>query len=211
MGKKILKYFFIALAALAILILGTDMWVKYSVKKQLTHNIQQISHHKVGLLLGTSKYVSKGHINLFYKYRIQAAVQLYKAGKIDYVLVSGDNRQKNYNEPETMKDDLISSGIPANKVFLDYAGFRTLDSVVRCKAIFGETDVVVISQKFHNERAIFIANRKGLNAVGFNAKDPPKKLTVKVMLREKLARVKMLLDLLTNKQPHFYGKKIEIK
>lgn len=211
MIKRILKYTIGAVVLLLLFIFITDYWVARTVEQQLFDDIEQVGHHKVGLLLGTSKYVSTGNVNLYYKYRIAAAVRLYHAGKIDFVLVSGDNRHKTYNEPETMKQDLIDAGIPANKIFLDYAGFRTLDSVVRCEAIFGQKDFIIISQKFHNERAVFIANSKGLKAVGFNALNPPTHLTIKVSIREKLARVKMLIDLLTNKQPHFYGETIEIK
>lgn len=106
---------------------------------------------------------------------------------------------------------MIKQGIPANRIYLDYAGFRTLDSVVRCKEIFSQESITVISQQFHNERAIFIANYKGIKAVGFNAKGVSKRYGFKVMVRERMARVKMMLDLLSGKQPKFLGKKIEIK
>lgn len=209
--KRLLKYTVILLALLTIAVAAVDIYVTRSVEEQLYDDVQTIGHHKVGLLLGTSKYVAGGRVNLYYKYRIEAAARLYKAGKIDFILVSGDNRKLNYNEPETMKKDLIAAGIPENRVFLDYAGFRTLDSIVRSRAVFDADDIVVISQRFHNERALFIANSKGIKAKAFNAQDPPQRLQVKVLLREKLARVKMLLDLLFNKQPKFYGDKIVIE
>lgn len=151
-----------------------------------------------------------GRINLYYRYRIDAAVALYKAKKVVYILVSGDNSRKDYNEPGTMRDDLIAAGIPANKIYLDYAGFRTLDSVVRCKEIFGESAITIISQPFHNQRALFLAQRKGLDAVAFNARDVSKEYGVKVQLREKAARVKMMLDLLFGKEPKFGGERVRI-
>ena len=132
-------------------------------------------------------------------------------GKIEYILVSGDNATLYYNEPYTIKKDLIKAGIPEEKIFLDYAGFRTLDSMVRAKYVFGLDSVTVISQKFHNERAIFLAERKGLHAIGFNAEDITGSDGIKVRLREYFARVKVFIDLTFNTQPKFYGKKIEIK
>lgn len=211
MGKRLLKYFLVATLLLAVLIFSIDAYVSYSVKKQIHNSIKTIKHAKVGLVLGTSKYATKGRINLYYKYRIEAAVKLYKAGKIDFILVSGDNREMNYNEPVTMKKDLIAAGVPTSRIFLDYAGFRTLDSIVRSNKVFGANGAIIISQKFHNERAIFIANSRGIKAVAYNAQDPPQRFQVKVLIREKLARVKMIIDLLLNKQPKFFGDKIEIQ
>ena len=162
-------------------------------------------------MLGTAQKLKDGQPNPYYTFRIRAVVQLYKAGKIDYVLVSGDNATIYYNEPMTFKKDLVKAGVPENKIFLDYAGFRTLDSMVRAKEIFGLESVTVISQKFHNERAIYLAERKGLSAIGFNAKDVSGSDGLNVRIREYFARVKVFIDLLFNTQPKFYGNRIEIK
>jgi SanA protein len=172
--------------------------------------VSEIPYNKVGLLLGTSKYLKNGNENLYYKYRIEAAAKLYKTHKINCIVVSGDNSRKNYDEPTQMKNDLIALGIPAEKIFLDYAGFRTLDSVIRMKEIFGQSNFTIISQKFHNERAVFISQKYGLNAVGFNAQAVSKYYGFKTNLREKLARVKVFTDLFFGKQPKFLGEKIEI-
>ena len=167
---------------------------------------------QVGSLLSTSKYLQNGNINLYYQYRLEATVSLYQNGKIDYILISGDNGQKSYNEPETFKDDLIKSGIPADKIYLDYAGFRTLDSIVRAKEIFGQNKITIISQKFHNERAIYISENKDIEAVGFNAKDVTFRYGLKIQIRELLARTKMMIDLyVINEQPKFLGDKIQIR
>ena len=174
-------------------------------------SVNEITENKVGLVLGTSKYLVNGQVNLYYKYRINAAVELYKSRKIEYIIVSGDNATKEYNEPSRFKNDLIKAGIPEDKIFLDYAGFRTLDSVVRVKEIFGQTSVTIVSQQFHNERAIYLANYFGIKAIGFNAKDVSSKYGLKVQLREYLARVKVFVDILLNVQPKFLGKSIEIK
>ncbi len=170
-----------------------------------------IPKNKVGLILGTSKKIKGGQSNPYYANRITATVKLYNAKKIDFVLVSGDNGSIYYNEPMTMKNDLVAKGIPVERIFLDYAGFRTLDSMVRAKEVFGLTEVTIISQKFHNERAIYIAEKKGLKAIGFNAADISLESGLSVQLREYFARVKVFLDLALKIQPRFYGDKQTIE
>jgi len=171
--------------------------------------IKDIPHNKIGLLLGTSKHLGD-RINLYYQYRIDACVELYNNGKIDYVLISGDNGTVQYNEPETMRKDLIAKGIPKNKIVLDYAGFRTLDSVVRCKKVFGETKVTIISQRFHNERALFIAKVYGIEAYGYNAKEVGGNYITYTDIREVFARVKLMIDIFIGKRPKYLGEEIKI-
>src|SRR6185437_14231536 len=125
------------------------------------------------------------------------------AGKIDYVIVSGDKSTDHYDEPAIMRADLIARGVPANRIFMDNAGFRTLDSVLRCRDIFGQDHFTIISQEFHNQRALFIANHKKVVCVAFNAKDGDS--YADAIVREKFARVRMGLDLLLNKQAKYYG------
>ncbi len=193
-----------------LVIFSVDFYVDQQTEDRTFSNIEKIEYHKVGLLLGTSKYVRQGEINKYYQNRIDAAVALYKAGKISYILVSGDNATASYNEPMTMKRDLVAMGVQEECIILDYAGFRTLDSVVRCKEIFGQTSVTVISQQWHNERAIYIAEAKEMEMIGFNAKDVTVSYGFKTQLREKLARCKMVLDLLVGKRPKFGGERIII-
>lgn len=185
--------------------------IELSSRGKTFDQVIEIPKNKVGLVLGTSRHLVEGGINPYYSHRISATITLFKAGKIDFVLVSGDNGSVYYNEPTTIKKDLVEAGIPEEKIFLDYAGFRTLDSMVRAKVIFGLDSVTVISQEFHNKRAIYIAERKGLKAVGFNATDLGGDKALKVHSREYLARVKVFVDLLFNTQPRFYGEKIEIQ
>jgi len=173
-------------------------------------DVAAIPYHKVGLLLGTGKYLSNGNINPYYQYRIDASIQLFKAGKIKYLVISGDNSKKDYNEPEMMRSDMMIAGIDSSLIYLDYAGFRTFDSMIRLRDIFGQVDVTIISQQFHNERAIYIASREGINSIGFNARDVSKHFGFKVRMREKLARVKVFVDYLINTKPKFLGKRIEI-
>jgi SanA protein len=187
-----------------------DFSVKRMTASSMYYSIDQLPKTKVGLLLGTSKYVRKGRLNLYYSYRIDAAVELFNAGKIDYILVSGDNSTINYDEPTTMRNDLIERGIPADRIFLDYAGFRTLDSVVRAKEIFGQTRLTIISQRFHNERAVVLASHFGIEAYGFCARDVKFKGGFKTKVRELMARNKLFLDLMFGKQPKFLGERIDI-
>ena len=175
-------------------------------------NVDSIPHNRVGLLLGTNKTLTNGYENPYFKYRIEATARLYHAGKIDRIIVSGDNSRKEYNEAEYMRKDLVALGVPDSCIYLDYAGFRTFDSMLRCKEIFGQTKYTVISQGFHNERAIFIAKHEGMDVVGYNAQDVGSAFGFKVMLREQLARVKVFLDLyVLNTKPKFLGEKIEVK
>lgn len=210
MFLKLIKYSFLVLFVTLLSIFLIDLWVKKSTKSYIYTSMDKMPKNKVGLLLGTRKILKSGRVNLYYAHRIDAAEQLFKSGKIEYILISGDNSREEYDEPTDMKNDLIARGIPENKIYLDFAGFRTLDSVVRANAIFGQEKFTVISQPFHNERAIFISEKKGLQPIGFNAKDVSSGYGWKVQVREKLARVKMLLDIVVGKQPKFYGEKIEI-
>ena len=207
---KWLKRIFYSGVALLLLVLLFNYKVKHDVKESMYDNITETPSKKVGLLLGTAKYVKGGWINLYYTHRITAAVELYKAGKIEYILISGDNGRESYDEPTLMKEDLMAAGIPESAIYLDYAGFRTLDSVVRCKIIFGELDILVISQQFHNERAVYIARARGIQAVGYNAQDVNAKYGFKTRIREYLARTKMFLDLWFGKEPKFLGEEIQI-
>lgn len=188
----------------------SNAWIKSAAINLCYNNLKSIPENEVGLLLGTSK-TARGGINLFFKYRVEAAANLFSEGKIKHIIVSGDNHIANYNEPEEMRNELIKLGVPDSCITLDYAGFRTLDSVVRCEKIFGQTKFTIISQLFHNERALFIANKSGLNCVAFNAKDVPNKYSIKTSIREYFARAKCVLDIyLLHTSPKFLGEKIKI-
>ena len=184
--------------------------VKRSAEGRLYTDVRRVPYHKVGLLLGTTKYMAGGGINPYYHYRIQAAAQLAKAGKVKYIIASGDNSTKQYNEPQEMRDDLIKAGVDSARIFLDYAGFRTFDSIIRLREIFSQDSATIISQPFHNERALYIASREGIHAVGFNARDVNREQGARVQSREKLARVKVFVDYLLGEEPKFLGEKVVI-
>jgi len=196
---------------MVVALLSTNYWIVYKAKDAVYSKVNDLPKNKVGLLLGTSKYRAQGGINLYYAYRIDAAVALFNAGKIDYILVSGDNGTEYYDEPTTFKNDLVKRGIPEDRIVLDFAGFRTLDSVLRAKEVFGQESFTIISQKFHNERAVYLAKHFNINAIGFNARDVTHRYGLKTRAREYLARIKASIDVVFNVQPKFLGEKIKIE
>ena len=165
----------------------------------------------MGLLLGTSRYLGTGQPNPYFDNRIEAAGELFQAGKISFIVASGDNEHHSYNEPVLMQKELIRRGVPEEAIFLDYAGFSTLDSIVRVKKIFGQQSFTVISQQFHNERALYIAEHHSLRAIGYNAQGVEGPVGLRTTVREYLARVKALLDLhILDTQPRYLGEEIAI-
>lgn len=196
---------------IAAIIVAANYVVEYNTEEFVYKDLTAIPYNKAGLLLGTSKTLKSGLPNQYFLNRIGAAIALFESGKIDVIVISGDNSTEGYNEPEDMKTELLKRGIPENKIHLDYAGFRTLDSVIRMGQIFGQTRFTVISQDFHNRRTIYIAHAKGFEAVGYNAKDVDAYSGFKTQVREKLARVKVFLDLFTNKDPKFLREKVVIE
>ncbi|MEO9256842.1 MAG: ElyC/SanA/YdcF family protein [Crocinitomicaceae bacterium] len=211
MKSKKFTLLFIIIASVFLTVLLCNYKIISNAQNKTFSDVTKIKKNKVGLVLGTAKTLKDGKINLYFQYRIDATVELFKNGKIDFVLISGDNGNKSYDEPTDFKNELIKRGIPENRIYLDYAGFRTLDSVVRAKKIFGQNSITIISQKFHNERAIYLAEHFGIRAVGFNAKDITSKYGIKTKIREYFARTKVFLDILFGVQPKFLGKKVEIK
>jgi SanA protein len=184
--------------------------INSTAKPYVFDTINDVPAVETGLLLGTAKILPNGDINLYFQYRIDAALELFKAGKIRYIIISGDNGRKDYNEPEDMKNELIKGGVPDSVIYLDFAGFRTFDSVIRAKKIFGQNKLISISQKFHNERMVFIARNNEIEAYGYNAQDVNKSAGFKTNFREFFARTKVFLDMLINRKPRFLGEKIKI-
>lgn len=197
----------VCLAGLPLLLIYISHKRIESYGAYLYPSLESVPPFDVALVLGTTKSVF-GQPNRFYQYRLQAVADLYVAGKIKAILISGDNAQRSYNEPIDMKNDLLGLGIPEQVLTLDYAGFSTLDSVLRAKHIFGQSRLLVVSQPFHCKRAIYIARRHQIDAYGFPAKDVTGPAAQKTYSREYLARVKALLDVeILNSQPKFLGKR----
>jgi SanA protein len=185
----------------------TAVWAS---RGRLFDDVNALPKTRVGLVFGTTDRVN-GLENLYFRYRIDAAEKVWRAGKVDTIIVSGDNSSKYYNEPGKMKQALIERGIPAERIVCDYAGLRTLDSVVRAKEIFGLDAIVFISQRFQNERAIYLAKANGINACGINARDVVSHAGFKTKVREIGARVLMWLDVhFLGTRPHYLGDKIRL-
>ena len=209
--KKFIKWNLFLFSIFFFLIVICNYWITSSTNSKLYNDSYTIPTRKVGLVLGASKKTIRGTNNLYFTYRIQAAYQLFKANKVQYLLLSGDNHIKGYDEPSDMREALIALGVPDSCIVLDYAGFRTLDSVERCNEVFDEDSITIISQEFHNQRALFIADKNKINAIGFNAKEVNKNYSFKTRIREYFARVKCVLDLyVLNTLPKFLGDKIKI-
>ncbi len=202
--KKLIKIF-ISLCSIGVVVLvSIDMGISYWVRDRIYHDINQLPYRPYGLVLGTAKYFKNNTLNLFYYNRLSAAEQLVKHHKVDYLLLSGDNRTMQYNEPQRMFKDLLKMGVPSQTMYFDYAGFRTLDSVIRADKIFNAQSLTIITQRFHCERALFIAKHYDLDAICFEADYPQGYAMVRI--REFFARVQAVLDILLGKQPYFLGK-----
>ena len=204
-----------AIAAFACITGGLAWFARHkiieTVEGKIFSQVSEVPPRKVGLVLGTSPRLKSGWENFYFSNRIAAASALYKAGKVSYLLVSGDNRRNDYNEPAEMQAALIAQGVPQEAIFCDYAGFTTLDSVVRANLVFQENDFTIISQEFHNQRAVYLAHHYGINAIAFNAKDVSLKNGAKTMAREQLARIRALWDaMLFRRQPTFLGPTVQI-
>lgn len=192
------------------LIVYADWKISYSSKGLHYFSLEELPSLKIGLLLGTGKYLSNGAINPYWQKRIDAAETLLKSRSIKHIVISGDNSIAGYDEPSEMRRALLDLGIDSSLITRDYAGFRTLDSVIRIKEVFQQDSVLIISQQFHTERAIYLARQHNIAAWGFNAADVSTKLSFKTRCREYLARTKALFDILLQTEPKFYGDKIDL-
>ena len=213
--KRIIKtglwsIFIMAVICIALLLICNQI-VVHNAKGKVFSELDSIASTEWGLLLGTTPQTRIGRLpNQFFIYRIDAAEQLYKAGIIKSILISGDeNSLDGVNEVVCMKDSLVARGVDAKDIILDGKGFRTLDAVVRAVKVYDIHSFVVISQRFHNERAIYLTEHLGLDVhdiYGYNAADATSSLSILTYIREYFARVKVFLDLLTDKEPSTYEK-----
>jgi len=179
----------IAAISAGLAILALNAWVVLTTQKALSDSIEDLPHHRVALVLGT---VPRSE---FLNHRIEAAAALYHAGKVDHLLVSGYREDRYYDEPGTMRAALLDAGVPESAITSDLRGFRTLDSVRRARDIYGVTSCTIVSQKFHNHRAVLIARRHGMTATALNAPDAVLGTPVRLRFREIAARCAAILDL----------------
>jgi SanA protein len=213
--KRILRRRWRLLLALMVVLfsplIAADRYVESVAAAEVYDQLADLPARRVGLVLGTGKWAPSGRVNLFYKRRLEAALTLYRVGKVERLLVSGDNSRPEYDEPTDMHDDLVALGVPSEHITLDYAGFRTYDSVIRAKEVFGLEGFVVVSQRFHCLRAVYLARAAGLNAVGFAAQDVGGATGMRIRLREVLARTQAVVDWnVLHRQPKFLGEPVAI-
>ena len=205
--KKGLSWLGWGIIALMLFIISANALVIGKSSSRVISEVSDLKDAKIALVLGTSKSTRFGTENLFFKDRMTAAADLYHSGKVKHIIVSGDNRTKYYNEPQDMMDALGILGVPSEGVTLDYAGLRTLDSVVRCREVFNQEDVIIVTQKFHAYRAVFIAGRYDIEAQAYSA-DFESRPFLKLLAREVVARSLTVVDLfLLNKSPKYLGEK----
>jgi SanA protein len=212
LGARTFFKAFLAIAGVGLLwIAAASLAVIRATRGRTYSDPSAIPARRVGLVLGCSRVLPDGRRNAFFDNRMAAASELFRAHKVDFLVVSGDNHTAGYDEPKDMKEALVGMGLPEKRIFCDYAGFRTLDSIVRVREIFGQTKITIISQEFHNQRAIYIAQHRGVDAIGFNAPEVDAYNSFETKCRELVARANMLIDLFVlHRQPKFLGQKVLI-
>lgn len=211
--NRIAKRLLIAGAFGVLLAAAMIFYARYAVEDaaegRIAHETSEVDPAPVGLVLGTSPELLNGNANLYFEYRMDAAAELYRQGKVERLLVSGANPTHEYDESTAMKLALIQRGVPAEFISRDYAGFRTLDSIVRAKEVFGCKEVIIISQEFHVQRALYLAEQNDLEATGYAARDVNFTTGLKTQIREQLARVKAVLDCqVLGTEPKYLGREI---
>jgi len=190
---------------LVLFILISNVWVISSTQGQVFETMEQLPANRVGLVLGTTNKLKSGEDNPYFTGRIKAAAELYHSGKIKKIILSGDNRSRYYNEPLRMKNALLDENVPGKDIILDNAGLRTLDSVIRCKEIFGNDSVTIITQRFHTYRALFISDYYTIKAVAIAASDVPFPKSMPTTIREIMARPLAVIDLYILKRSPEYA------
>ena len=193
--KKIIKNILCTIIILVVLFFTFDMYVSISSNKKIYQDLNSLPDKDYGVLLGTSKYTKNGKINVFYKNRIDAAKDILINDKISRIIASGDNRNFRYNEPMKMQQDLVKSGISEDRVIIDPDGFRTLYSMLNIAKKYNIKEAIIVSQRFHLQRAIFIGKFLGLELIGYEAKNVSGMANIKIQVRERGARLKMIFDI----------------
>jgi len=211
MMRRLKRIFFTIVFVFLAFLIVCNVWIVSSTKSKVYDDIATLPDHRIALVLGTSHKTVGGGANPFFEKRMETAAELYRMGKIDHFILSGDNRSRYYNEPIAMRKALLKRGVPATAITLDYAGLRTLDSIVRCKEIFGQGKITVITQSFHSYRALFISEYYEMDAVAMVADEPGLEDSFRVRIREYFARAWAVLDLYVFKTaPRFLGEKEEL-
>lgn len=195
--KKFMAFVTVMIAICLILVIACQIVVKHAAKGRMYNDVKEIPHREVGLLLGTNPLGRSGRPNQFFLRRIDATVAMYEAGKVDRIIISGARRGDAYDETAAMREALVNRGVPDSILILDGEGFRTIASIKRAKEVFGADSLTIISQQFHNERALFMAQHNGMDAIAYNAANTSsRKWKIIMMGRECLSRVKAVFEVM---------------
>jgi SanA protein len=191
---------------LVAFLVGTNLWVVTGVNSARRKSLDSLPNRDVAIVLGTAPRLAGGWANPFFESRMDAAARIYREHKVRHILVSGDNRRKDYDEPTAMLEALVKRGVPADAISRDYAGLRTLDTMERAKVVFGVNEATIVTDDFHLARSLFLARAKGLEAVGFHGEPVPWKWSKKTRCREVISRTKAWLDVyVLRTKPRHYG------
>ena len=209
--RKILVASFAVLCLSAAAVIGAKRVIERKAKDGIESSLARLPPNEVGLVLGCAPTLSSGRTNEFFRNRLRAAAELFRHGKVSFLLVSGDNHAADYDEPTAMKNALCALGVPADRIICDYAGFSTFDSIVRANKVFGLSHFTLITQREHALRAVFIARHQGLDVVAFPADDVPRNAGLRTHFRESIARVAAVLSVtVIPRMPRFLGPPIKI-
>jgi SanA protein len=207
---RLTKFLLWCIAGVVVLTLGCNWWIIRASDSAVYRHPAIIPDRDVGLVLGTAPRVATRK-NLFFEGRMDTAARLWKEGKVRHFLVSGDHGQKNYDETTAMRDALVARGVPAKSITQDHAGFRTLDSLVRAREVFGVEKLVVVTDDWHLPRALFLAKSAGVDAIGAAFEDVPWKQSAKTRVREWFSRVKAVADVyVLRTKPKFLGERVDL-
>ena len=200
----------LTIAGVAVL-LTCELWVRTVAAAECFEQVADVPRAPVALVLGCAETLPDGRNNLYFGRRMDAAAELFRSGTVERLIVSGDNSTVSYDEPTAMKAALVARGVPEERIHCDYAGFRTFDSVVRAELVFGQRSFVVVSQRFHAERAVFLARSRGLEAWGYCAEAVGGGAGLRIRARETVARTAAVLDAhVLGTQPKFLGEPVEL-
>ena len=204
--RKYITWSIVIIAVIIALIAMCDIFIARNALGKTYDDVDSIPHRKVGLILGTSPISTwSGRRNYYFDHRIKAGADLYKAGKVDWLVVSGGdyrNTENGYDEPVAMRDSLMKQGVDSTRIILDYDGTRTFNSIAKMRDVYCQDSILIISQKYHNERALYQAKHLGIDAIAFNAKTPGRCTSWwRNRGREVLARVKLFIDVACGLQP----------
>ncbi len=206
--RAIRRWLVLGIGLCALFVLLCNRWVINSTNDYIYSNWALLPDNQVGVVLGTSNYTRGGDDNPYFHGRVQAAAELYKLGKVRHLIVSGANPDARYNEPRKMWQELVKLGVPSDAITMDFAGFRTLDSIARMQEVFGLERGTIITQRYHAHRAVFLGRKMNMQVVAYAPPPPP---SPRNRVREVFARVKAVLDLfLLRTEPRFLGEPVTI-